>query len=1073
MYILHEIITTAQQTDDSDVLPFRAIFSAYPVILARHGLHPDHDSIYLRFLLRLGDKRIPGQSLFEAFEALLAEFGIQLEFEPQEDVTSGMHSGNNTSGNDALAFRNPTVSHGASRKTSFSSTKAASHDNPRSGRRRSTSRASLSQIETTTRIIPENRPSTRATNRPTERTQSTNAHRNRDFVLPEGGRLTDSQFTRNIQHQRRRHASVSSRGSHEASKDNVARRRSIVETHPHSVSSNPESIQDFDETTQNQSDSDIQSNYIGAPSNLLYHPSDTQLERDANLFHHVYTQSISRKVFRRWRRATETISTDHRAMMTMAMARDADILRRQAFEQWRIVYMVKKHAIETERFFSHLERKANKARNLYLLTKAFTHWAECASDELRRTSVARRHILRTRYFNAWKEITVVNDLKVRRQGLRKFFSLWTCRINIALASKHQAVTVYHHNLVRSIYWRWFWNFCETRAPEWKAARLKKQLFLRWRLRVYSGIQRYMHVDALLKANLQRRCLLHWLDKAQKVLTFGPLADSFRARMILAKSLLVWRLECQHLPIARRISTMVDWRIAYSVFSVLLQRYTIGRRAGEVSRQRVVRNSWTQWNDRLRVQMLVNRIDDRVLVQALYKWVLAERYILLQRLSEKRLLQRSLHALTSRWDYLAYHHARNQKAIEARRRGRQFAFAMQKWRSRMDLHRQREQLAHEYIAPRVRQNTLQLWITCHAHLQKLDDWAKNAVDYFRTYRIFKLWQEAVIGSRKQKRRHAYTQLRRKVKTNMARGVIRQWRAEVSHISEMKQTSTKISQRRLLTFGIAIFDQWRQRFTFLTERSGDVDMQYRVKLLQQSLQNWGNEFRERQEHIEESHHFARLHVFKVVHDCLQTLQLNVFKMGSREQVATSVKARNEKRHYHNLFHTWRVKTAQKRGLPAHTDFPLTARSRRFAPPRVDETTALHNIQGGPAIDDEFDLNDWTPVLDTRTSTTTPIPAYLNTPSKRAARAKALVRLPLATPAQVKLPPATPATPAGGFGSSYQRILKGQAATDPRGVVLFPRGSDLGQSLGAKGGQGGRVGFDDIPEGSRTGSSTLGTS
>ena len=1029
-------------------------------------MHPDHDSKYLRFLLRLGDKRVPGQTLFEAFEVLLADFGILLE----EDSASGIGTRNDTSGEDRLTLRNSTVSYGPSRRGSFSS--ATQAVNAGYNRRRSTSRASLSQLETTTRTIPENRPSTRATTRPTERVQPTNASRNLDSSLITSGRLTGLQFAKNLQDHNERRASTSNDGRYEASKYSSARHGLVTESLGSNYLSDAESSQELIDDTQRQESHDIRTHHGVTPSEKLIYVSETQLVRDANLFHKICAQSITRKTFQRWRKVAQEVSANHQIIMKKATARDIDVLRSQTFEKWRVVYLNKRHIIETERFFDHLERKAIRARSIYLLTKAFTHWAECASDEVRRTSLARRHILRTKYFNAWKEITVVNDLKVRRQGLRKVFSLWKSRSNVTLVSNDQAVAIYYGNLVKSIYLRWFWNFCEIRAPEWKAARLKRQLFLHWRSKLLNGSQRDTRVNLSFEAGLQRRCLERWLNKAENSLTLTRQADFSRHRKLSAKYLLAWRLECKHLPLARRVSSMVDWRVAYSVFSVFVQRYTIEHRAEEVSRQRIVRNSWTQWNDKLRCQTLANQIDDRVLVQALYKWVLAERFVLLQRLAEKRLLQRHLYILAGRWDYLTHRHSCNEKIGGDGRKGGHLSFAMKKWRSRLDLYRQREQLAHAYNAPRVRQNTLRLWNTRNEHLQKLDNWAKNASFYFRTSRTFKLWQDAVAGSRKQKRRHAYTQIRRQVKVNMARRVIEHWRDQTSRVIGMKQTSNTICQQRLLTFGTAIFDQWRERLTALMDRSHDVEKQYKVNLIKQSLRNWTNEFRERQERSEVSDHYARLYVFKVAHDCFRSLQHNVFELGSREKVATSVNTRNEKRHCHNLFHAWHIKTAQKRGLPSRLEFPPTTRSRRFAPPqRVYGAVPFRDPEGWPTSDDDLDSNDKIPALDA--TQTTPLPGYLNTPSKRAARARALVRLPLATPAQVKLPPTTPANPSGGLDTSFQRRLRGQKATDPGGASLSRRGSELGQSFGAKVGGDGIVGFDDLPDGSRTGSSTLGTS
>ena len=869
-------------------------------------------------------------------------------------------------------------------------------------------------------------------------------------ATPQGG-LTAAQFASNLQHHRRRRESVSSHGSRQITGRNALTHRVI--TPPRGEKSSRVDSSSINETPPHPAAQVIETPYVLAPSEFLYRPSLTQLLQDADTFRDTHMRSVADDVIWTWLEVALRMRRDHQKMSEKAIARDIDVLRRQAFEQWRLVFLTKRQTRETERFFDALSRRATRARDLYLLTKAFTHWAQCASEEVERTSIARRHILRTRYFNAWRDITAVNDLKIRRQGLRKFFPLWRERHELVLAAERKAIVVYGSKLTRSFYWQWFWSFCERRAPAWRGAHLKRQYLLQWQARAYSIRQQDVEIGVCRSTDLQRHCLQKWLEKSRILLSCNRQAEQVRYRRLLASHFHVWQPQLQYLPLARRISSMVDWRIAYSTFYTLLQRFTLERRAETVNRLRILRNAWTDWNDRLRWQTLARQIDDRLVTQALYKWVLAERYTLLRRLYQKRVKQRHLTKLADRWGLLNRRNETSLQIIETSRNRRCMASIISQWRTYIHSYNQQHQLAHEYHSPCVTQDALQLWKNRFAHTRKLGNWARDAAFYFRASRTFWRWQVAITESQKRKRRDGYSSIRRRVKINLARKVMEQWRESSNRISQSKQTAEDANQRRTLAYATALFDRWREGSNRLMERSYQVNKQYAENLFHRYLQLWVNCFTAHQQMQEQGHLFARLHDSKIAYESLRALQLKVFELHSRKETAVSLNQSNEKRHYRNLLRTWRERTARKRGQPTQ-DFVRTSRSKRFGVKRNkaddEEVAFARTNEDWTAFDDDFELGDWIPALEAQTSET-PLPGYLSTPSKRAARARALVKLPLTAPA----------TPLG-TATPFPRRLRLQAMTDPRGEgKVGPERTDFGRLMGA----GRKGGFEDIPEGSST--------
>ena len=994
--------------------PFRAIFAAYDGILAQHRLDPDHDQVYLRFLFRLGDKTLSGQTLYDKFESLLDELGIQVQFDADDDGLQEITRNLDLDGQgESMARIRPTpldTSRGRSRRASVGSIYDAD-ESTRVSRQRHESRNSLPCLPIGQTTQREGRPSQRGTTRATERPQSLLRGYRSDSVYRRG--LNTHDFASNLRHYRRRNLSRSSNGDfgpqpRTLSPENHANGRSLaaVQAWPEALSISDRSMDDYSAT---QLSEDKQPLYQ-TPREALYHHSDTQLLRDANTFHHYHVRSIARDAVLRWRVAALHSRNHHRNMEERAAAYDVGILVRQGFEQWRLMLHAKRQQEETERFFNHMERRAGKARDLYLLTKAFTHWANCAADEVQRTSVARRHILRTKYFNAWRDITAVNDLKVRRQRLLKFYGLWKKRFVHMLADDSMAITIYQGNLGETAYWRWFWRFCERRAPEWRAGRLKKKYFAQWALNTQRISDREERVTAYRSETMVRTILSQWLEQTRTVFSYQKQAVLFRLQIILANSVAAWRLKTYHVPLERQMSTLVDWRIARSVFATLIARLRAERLAASVNRLRMMRNVWTNWNDRLRWQTLAHRIDDRVVLQTLYKWVLAERLGLLRRLYERHLKQRTLMMVVNRLALSRDQRHKSSRIIEDAQMKSRLRSAMTRWKQQMQQQRQRQQLAFEFYASRVAQGILNSWAIKSRHLRDMQRWAGDADFYLLTTKSIKAWKVAVVEARRQKRRIAYAQIRRRVKMSLARNIFRKWSSQATHVLDLHKKALHKDSLSLLALGNSLFDHWKSRLFATLDGHYQADRFNDTNLVNQHLRTWTRQLRHYQDMEKKAYVYAEMHVSSIAFGSLRKLSLRVFKLRRREDTANSFKQWNHKRLVRNVFRHWQTKAAERTGQAN-----MTAVSRleagRLSPDGGTGNDVTGRAEDWTAFDEGLDIGDWIPDLEAQSSAT-PQPGYLSTPSKRAARARALLR-----------GSTTPATPKG---TPLERRLRSQPAS-----------------------------------------------
>jgi protein SFI1 len=421
----------------------------------------------------------------------------------------------------------------------------------------------------------------------------------------------------------------------------------------------------------------------------------------------------------------------------------------------------------------------------------------------------------------------------------------------------------------------------------------------------------------------------------------------------------------------------------------------------------MRIAFTQWNDRLRCQTLARRIDDRYCLEMLYKWVVAERYIFLKRLLEERLKQRCLDGLKNECLSRQSHRAQSCHVLRDAREKANLQSHLFQWHSRLDAQRQAEHIAFEFHAPKITQEVVQLWTRNFAHLQKLDRWAKDADFYFACKNLLKRWQAATVESKKQKRRNAYMQVRRRSKMSLATSVLQRWRLVSAQNTDMQQQASLTYQNQLLGVGTKLFDYWKGQSDLRLDQDHQAVQHYNRRLVERHLYTWIEKLEDESRLEEMADLNYDMRIRNVAFGWLHKLRIRLIELKGREANAENLRKWYEKRHSLNLLRRWQDKTSRKLNRPPQ-EIRVSPETNRWRPRAADNDDDPTKRAGDWT---EFDLGDWVPALEAQSSTT-PLPGYLSTPSKRAARAKALVKV--------------STTPAG---TPFESRLRSQLGTTPR--------------------------------------------
>lgn len=1029
--LLYQIITRAEKEKDAEIHPFRAVFKAYDEVLFEHRIEAHKDQIYLRFLFKLGDKSLRGKDLFKKFETLLWHLGIKLELDDDQQSAAGTENhvddGTQTRDITSVSFEEDTTGRGRGRRASFNSMYDVENRSTQRSFGRPSSRSSISRLQDEEDVFTDTRPllSPKA-----KRSRSLERNRPSTPYPDDGGRLnTESPPPDAYQHQhgRRnpkpaRNASSSgqsvTRGGNpnqQLARESMPRRTSGGQVN--GVAASPSE--------------DLQIEKMQLPEEAVYQPPLSHLLRDASVFNSYRQRMSFRHVLTQWSEKAKQAKQTRENFHAIAVSHDSITLFRQAFDLWRSSLQHKLQVARTERFFKHLENRAARARDLYLLTKAFSHWAQVTSDEIAKTSAAREHILRVKFFNAWREITAVNELKAQRLTLKLPFKTWRKRFKQLPRDDVVAVELYEGNLVKRVYWKWFWRFCDQHIPQWRDSRLKWRSLICWLRALRTQRERDQEIDSSHRQTLLQSTFQNWSRRSRVIRAAQQQADTMQKTKLLKNNVRGWEMHHKLAPVYKQVSNMVDWRIVRQASDLWVLRTRMARGAQEFDRLRVLREVWATWNNRLRSEILIARIDERLVMQALYKWVLTARSRLMTRIHEYRIKSEVLTKFMVNSGGLHARLLQQERDFKAHRARESLRSKFGFWRARLAIQRQRNYTAVEFYAPGVLQSSIAVWRDRAEHVAKLEGWAQDARFYFLMTQSIKQWHASTVITSKRRRQDTYARIRRQVKVNMASETLSTWRSRAAHVAQLERQADEVQHAKYSRLSAEFLNRWRQATENRLQGCRDADIYCNRQLAYHYLARWVGPFNSIRIQDANADKFINIHVAGVAAAQLRKLSLRIFQIRSSFETSDAMNERILRKHFRNMFRHWLDRTrAQREARPPGQPDP-------DSPQDTNEIDATE-VERWPTLENAMDVSELDPAPDLfqTSSFATPAPGYLRSPSKRASRARAI--------AQMSTTPATPIrTP---FASrlraqiSTGRLESSMKSTNKRNSVANVRFADI---------------------------------
>lgn len=769
---------------------------------------------------------------------------------------------------------------------------------------------------------------------------------------------------------------------------------------------------------------------------VMFHPSETQLIADADTFEYHHNVRLLRRVLWQWRDSARVLLDKREKMYRDAEELEYRVVARQAALLFSRLTQSLRAEREKDQAFAARERQIDMDRNFHLMDKAFDHWAAFTREHVERTQLARRHMIRHKYFHAWKNITVINESKLERHLLKKFLRIWKKRLDTVEGYDYLAIDTREYNLAKGALIRLNIQ-CKARVWEYRAdQRLKEAYFRRWLQIVRDRRLVEEAADAAIARYRSRRifALLH--ERLRSIRGQQEKAEEFRRQRLTSGSLTTLAIQTKLMPPFKQLSNAVDSRLASSTLRTWNLHAQQSVQAAELDTLRVLRNAFTLWNDRLRCSWLSHRIDDRVAIEALYRLSIASKASIWERVQQRKLLTRSM----DHWYTRTRNHTAQIEDAAAKLQSVQERLLMRRawkqFRASYNSHRYDGARAVEQYCSRRVPVVFADWKARAQMVQHLNQQASAARFYVLTTSTLKRWREATKQSQKHKRREAYATVRRLCKMNLVRRNLTSWREKTESVRRMEQQATEKAEDRTVNTLVGAFNAWRSRNAQVTELSEQAASYRNGVLLRTTFASLDSRFQYLRQMDSRAQSYQAEVAAIAAQKSLTKLGWRLFQVRRLEQNALALKDKHWRSHVKSMLRFWADQAARSRLQQAGVDagrFDLVAdsddeesyaqdTSLKGFPERGDAHSSETLNEGEDEGPDDHIPSDasmlraeeWTALdqsaLDIRRLkqgldlvpagssadaegiiSSTPMPGYLRTPSKRStARSKARQRL-----------------------------------------------------------------------------------
>jgi protein SFI1 len=652
-----------------------------------------------------------------------------------------------------------------------------------------------------------------------------------------------------------------------------------------------------------------------------------EMERRVQAFQSKYDKLWSASALYDWYHITANTAKRTRHFELAATRIDQREILSEAVDIWRENTLVSR-----QQHISHgpqydaahqakMEKRIGRAYDLVLVFKAFTHWHTCSQEEIERTAVARRHILRKRIFEAWRAHHAAEEAKLRTFRLQGILRHWSRASVHNEALMQVAVQTFHQNSTKTV------------VDTWRQEHL---------LRV---------ADDLRECRLKEHCMTIWQLKNEEAVALSAACATYDQRLLLEDTISTWRAEHEdgyaaaeasiqqiqrqdargllqdwqtQAALSRRLTSFTDTRDRQVKVGVLKAWSSIYAEVKDRAAQadKIFLGDLTSyWKNESKLVQYQARLYQQQKSEVVDQWSLELKVLRFMRVSHDKVKNKVLGRLQSASaDSTAASKDGIQVALDFATHNIKMS-VISGWRDQVQATFATEQQAAVFSFHQMASSCLRVWTARTANILartvRKDSAARKASYYCTASSTLSQWADIAETTRRDRLTKAYHTFRRKYKVSLASKCMSQWTTATKVASAAAGSADMVrasQQRRELAEVMRHWDGSSKRMQVVRDIAAGAE-----------LEVWWGKWTTAVGSLQDSEQDAvEYHEEQLLLRSVRAWEFGVLQHKGRQHTVVTVQEKNEKRLCRQVLAQWSARTLPD--SPYQQDLRSSAASRR---------------------------------------------------------------------------------------------------------------------------------------------------
>lgn len=660
---------------------------------------------------------------------------------------------------------------------------------------------------------------------------------------------------------------------------------------------------------------------------VLTEEDEDLMEGDIQDFQNHVAHRKASAALSKWRSEARNTAQRHQHQGAQAVSYDKRFALTEAITLWRETA----EAAKRERITSlgpirdhdadaEMERRVDRGYSWVILSKAFAHWYRSSHDEVERTAIARRYILRRRYFLAWRSHQVDIETKIHTFRLGTLLRTWRRAAIHQEVRENVAVQKYRHDLARHVLTTWWDEYRAQLADEFRTYHLRMDCMRVWQgeiERIAASFQKALFED---ERFLLGEAISTWMDRIEefRVMEYG----CTRRKMLvdLQRAVEEWRTRARLSKDLREFSDARNRRTKSQVIDKWVTEAAEANQKALLSRQLVQREFFAHWRNEAKLRRFQGQKRRALKLEIISHWRLEQKLVSYERLCERRTKQRVLAELSTAAAEAHAQAVRVLRTADIVAKRREKGSILRLWRRRMHgmLDWQDKAADRHYFS--AASSHLEHWYERAGdeatRTAALEGYAARGAYYVATSNALRAWAESTKQARKERLTRSYHTFRRRYKVNLAATCVSKWRAATHDSHALSYDADNI-------YGAYLRDELGDCVQLW--RNATNVMQVIREVAQTADQEvwWGKWSRRAKDLRETELDAADYANEQTLSRCWRTWEVAMLQNKGRQHVVATLQENNDRKLCRNILSQW----SQKAGSGgANPDLRSSVASRR---------------------------------------------------------------------------------------------------------------------------------------------------